>query len=236
MRAKGIVLGLSLLAAGPAAADDFYVSAFGGINLLADQDAVVSQPMEPDFGVTFINRNGMTLGGAVGYAFELGEGFALSLEGEVSWRSNNDDKFHNKAMDFSAPQEGDNQVLAGMGNLVLGYSFGDGWGLHLGGGVGYASWTLRSNGGGPIGPLGDTEGGLAWQGFGGLDYEVAAGFHVGLEYRFFAVQDQTFDIDFSRYEGPGSVAVLHDVNYDSHSILVTGRVELGPLLRAFGVR
>jgi opacity protein-like surface antigen len=241
-RLAALSLGIVLASAGAAQADDVYVNFFGGLNIVPGQDLAYEDAGPPAFGFltdgTVSYDKGLGFGAAVGYAVDVGAGFALYGEAEVSYRTNSID--FNEGIDEdgdveAGDEDGHSNILAGMANLGLRYRVVDGLSLHAAGGVGYARWSYGydANPDDPlvVGPFeGDDQGSFAWQAIAGLGYEVAPGFEVGFEYRYFAIGDESF---VHTYNGS---PLRDDTSYDSHSVFATFRVEFSPLLRAFGVR
>jgi len=230
------------LTAGPARADDVYLNFFGGLNIVPDQKLAYEDAGPPLYG-NLTNGTvgydvGYGFGAAVGYAMDVGAGFALYGEAEVSYRSNHID--YNRGTDENGDIEagreyGNSSILAGMANLGLRYAVVDGLAVHAAGGVGYASWTYgyegNANDPNVIGAFeSESQGSFAWQAIAGLGYEVAPGLEVGFEYRYFSIGDQSF---VHTYNGS---PLRDDTSYDSHSVFATIRIEMAPLLRAFGVR
>ena len=225
-----------------AQADDVYMNFFGGLNIVPWQDLSYDDAGPTVYGPlhdgTVSYDKGLGFGAAIGYAVDVGAGFALYGEAEVSYRTNTID--YNKGINENGDveegdEDGHSNILAGMANLGLRYRVVDGLSLHAAGGIGYASWSYGYDGN-PDNPVvtgsfkSDTQGGLAWQGIAGLGYEVAPGLEVGLEYRYFAVGDETFTHTYNGSQ------LRDETSYDSHSVFATIRVEFTPLLRAFGVR
>lgn len=235
-------LGVVLASAGAARADDVYVNFFGGLNIVPGQDLAYEDAGPPLFGFltdgTVSYDVGLGFGAAIGYAVDVGAGFALYGEAEVSYRTNAID--YNKGIDENGDvEEGDenghSSILAGMANLGLRYHVVDGLALHAAGGVGYARWSYgydaNPNDPAVVGPFkAEDQGSLAWQAIAGLGYEVAPGLEVGFEYRYFSIGDEFFEHTYN-----GS-PLRDDTSYSSHSVFATIRVEMSPLLRAFGVR
>jgi len=227
---------------GWAEADDVYFNVFGGLNIVPGQDLAYEDAGPPLYGFlkngTVSYDVGYGFGAAIGYAVDVGAGFALYGEAEVSYRRNAID--YNKGIDENGDvEEGDefghSSILAGMANLGLRYSVLDGLALHAGGGVGYARWTYgydaNPNDPAVVGSFkSESQGSFAWQAIGGLGFTVAPGMEVGLEYRYFSIGDESF---VHTYNGS---PLRDDTSYSSHSVFATIRVEMSPLLRAFGVR
>lgn len=225
-----------------ARADNVYVNFFGGLNIVPGQDLSYEDAGPPLFGSltngTVSYDKGLGFGAAIGYAVDVGAGFAIYGEAEVSYRTNEID--YNKGIDENGDveegyEDGQSSILAGMANLGLRYRVVDGLALHAAGGVGYARWSYGydANPDNPVvtGPFkSDDQGSLAWQAIAGLGYEVAPGLEVGFEYRYFSIGDESF---VHTYNGS---PIRDDTSYSSHAVFATIRVEMSPLLRAFGVR
>lgn len=231
MRAVAIGLAVGLACGGGAArADGAYVTLFGGVNFEPDQSvngqAYAGGVLVSETPLTHVFDNGLVYGGAAGYGFDLGGGFSLSLEAEGAQRLSEHVKtkvegygFYNEAAEV--------QVTSVMANLRLGYQVAPGWELTAGGGIGWGQWVYDY-----AEPLADDQihGALAWQAMGGVSYEVVGGFHVGVEYRYFALTDDSLNIDAT---GPGGILIQRQITgYDSHSVLLTGRIDLAPLLHS----
>lgn len=205
---------LAALTSGAAQADDLYLKLMTGYN------GVPQQEIRGNGSSADLNYNaGYGVGGALGYQLDF-DGFYLFGEGEMALRHNNFDDGEEGGMTSEFP--GWHEQWSFMGNLGAGFALAESWNVYAGGGVGYSRGTFAVD---TVGvKVSDRDWSFAWQGFAGVGYEVAPGFTVGVEYRYFHVGDQDFTI--------GATDLSAD--YDSHSGLVTGKIEMGPLLRAFG--
>ncbi len=229
---RAVLLGClaTLACSGSASADGLYIGLFGGVNLEPDQSVngqvyaggmVVSETP-----LTHIFDNGLIYGGIAGYDFALGGGFSLALEGEVAQRFSNHVKTRIDDI-ATSPADAEVRVTSVLANLRLGYEIAPGWQLTAGGGIGYGHWSYDY---GPDFLEDQSSDSLAWQAVAGASYEVVRGFHVGVEYRYFALTDDNLHLDAT---GPGGILIQRqNVGYDSHSVLLTGRIDLAPLLHS----
>jgi OmpA-OmpF porin, OOP family len=156
-------------------------------------------------------------GGWVGsLAFGYGLGNGIRLELEPGYRNNAVDRINGKKGDSRI------QIATGMANVLYDFTqFQTPWvplTPHVGLGVGYAHVWDRSAapGSGTVAVSGDT-GRLAAQAIGGLDYALAPGKKIGLEYRYMLVHDAHFRVD------NGLTTRAGDLN--NHSVLATFRYE-----------
>jgi len=200
-RAFCILAGLSLALA-PAAsaqAQDFYISAFGGLNFQEDQDSVrvadseLSQRVKLDF------DPGTTVGGSLGYALPLGFLGRFRLELEGAYRENDLDTGSTLAGEQAF--SGDQSAISGLAMLY--YDLADIPGLmtpYLGAGAGVASIdsdvAYAPAGGDPDAPTvrfgGDSQTELAWQVVAGFRVPLVLGLELTLDGRYFAATDPDF--------------------------------------------
>ena len=136
-----------------AQADDVYMNFFGGLNIVPGQDLSYDDAGPTVYGPlhdgTVSYDKGLGFGAAIGYAVDVGAGFALYGEAEVSYRTNTID--YNKGINENGDveegdEDGHSNILAGMANLGLRYRVVDGLSLHAAGGIGYASWSYGYDG------------------------------------------------------------------------------------------
>ncbi len=229
---RALILGLlgSVALATAAAADGAYVGLFGGVNYEPDESVTgqvyAGGMLVSETELTHIFDPGLVDGGFAGYGFDLGGGFSLSVEAEGAQRLG--DHVKTRVGDLNSFEESaEVQVTSAMANLRLGYAVAPGWELTAGGGIGWGHWVYDYTS-----DFGDDQSGdsLAWQAIGGVSYEVVGGFHVGVEYRYFALTDDDLHIDAT---GPGGILIQRRITgYSSHSVLLTGRIDLAPLLHS----
>ena len=158
------------------AAKDLYVSAWGGLNYIYDEDATSAA------GSSTINYD---LGGAAGAAVGIVVNDLISFEGEIGYRRN--------TVDF--PGSGDTDVISGMVNTVLNL------GAYLDGkikpyaGAGFGMANVESHFVGANSNQDANEEVFAYQVMFGLGYKFSDDTSVFLETRYF--QTAGFDLDVS---------------------------------------
>jgi len=169
-------LSFAFICSSPVAAKDFYVSAWGGLNYIYDEDATSAA------GSSTINYD---LGGAAGVAVGIAVNDLISFEGEIGYRRN--------TVDF--PGSGDTDVMSGMVNTVLNL------GAYLDGkikpyaGAGFGMANVESHFVGANSNQDANEEVFAYQVMFGVDYKITAHTNVFLETRYF--QTAGFDLDVS---------------------------------------
>lgn len=151
----------------------FYASA-----ILGPSFANVWSPSEANLGSA---DTVLAAGGALGVAFERARG-RLRLEVEGIGRDTYDGEF------FSYPN--DSTILTSnwsvLGNLWRDYMFTDRFGIYAGGGIGGGGYVLSEIEGGVVENYG-AGGAFAWQGGGGLLWEVTERLTFDVGYRYFRI-------------------------------------------------
>ena len=169
-------LSFAFICSSPVAAKDLYVSAWGGLNYIYDEDATSAA------GSSTINYD---LGGAAGVAVGIAVNDLISFEGEIGYRRN--------TVDF--PGSGDTDVISGMVNTVLNL------GAYLDGkikpyaGAGFGMANVESHFVGANSNQDANEEVFAYQVMFGLGYKFSDDTSVFLETRYF--QTAGFDLDVS---------------------------------------
>jgi len=169
-------LSFAFICSSPVAAKDLYVSAWGGLNYIYDEDATSTA------GTSTINYD---LGGAAGISVGIAVNDLISFEGEIGYRRN--------TVDF--PGSGDTDVISGMVNTVLNL------GAYLDGkikpyaGAGFGMANVESHFVGTNSNQDANEEVFAYQVMFGLDYKFSDDTSVFLETRYF--QTAGFDLDVS---------------------------------------
>lgn len=211
-----------LLASGlsPASADDFYFSAFGGVNFLHDLKLVPQIGIQLSGGPRHIDtKTGFVVGAAAGINFL--DMFRTELE--VSFR-------HNNLKKLSIPAEGtvgigdDITAFALMVNGWFDIPVGETVKVTLGGGLGYASiaydGAISINA--PATFVKDSDGVFAFQLGGGVAVHLPNGMYLTGDYRFFGAPNYRLKVS-----GGAPDTVKGD--YYSHSIMLGLRIPLNIL-------
>jgi len=169
-------LSFAFICSSPVAAKDLYVSAWGGLNYIYDEDATSAA------GSSTINYD---LGGAAGVAVGIAVNDLISFEGEIGYRRN--------TVDF--PGSGDTDVISGMVNTVLNLgAYFDGK-IKPYAGAGFGMANVESHFVGTNSNQDANEEVFAYQVMFGLDYKFSDDTSVFLETRYF--QTAGFDLDVS---------------------------------------
>jgi opacity protein-like surface antigen len=175
------LLSFAFICSSPVAAKDLYVSAWGGLNYIYDEDATSTA------GTSTINYD---LGGAAGIAVGIAVNDLISFEGEIGYRRNTVDFISN-----GNPGSGDTDVISGMANTVLNLgTFVDGT-IKPYAGVGFGMANVESHFVWPNPNQDANEEVFAYQVMFGVDYKITADTNVFLETRYFQTAD--FDLDVS---------------------------------------
>lgn len=175
------IFNFAFISSNPIAAKEIYVSAWGGVNYIYDEDTVGTAASS-------------TINYDLGYAAGVGVGISIndliSFEGELGYRRNTVDFISN-----GNPGSGDTDVLTGMGNVI--YNLG----TYLDGkirpyfGVGAGIANVESHFVWPNPNQDANELVFAYQIMGGLNYKISDTTHIFLETRYFQTSD--FDLDVS---------------------------------------
>jgi opacity protein-like surface antigen len=232
---SAVALALGIIESGPAMAappapPGLYVGAFGGVGFLQDVNlkSDVSGGIDLFADERKLNMSTGFSGGAfLGYAFGMG----FRLEGEASYRRNSVKSLTVQGEgknDGTYSRNGHMAAFAVMGNGWYDFGLFDRVSAHVGGGIGVAFVTLKTNNvavnGGPR-TVNDTETVFAYQAGGGFAYDIGGGVMLGLDYRYFATLDPNFKAERSINSSSGKVGG----EYRSHNVLVSLRVPLTSL-------
>lgn len=199
----------------PAYTGGWYFGAFGGANWLDktsfDADIGATAPLL--LSVTNKYDTGFLVGGAFGYDFGQALGpLGLRLEGEVSYRDN-DIKSQALGGALVNSPKGETKAFAGMANMLLDFDFGGPFSLYGGGGIGAANVEFDNHGTGTVTLMNDDDTNFAWQLIAGAGYEIAPGWTLDVQYRYFRVED----LSLTTTSGGGQLT--SSTNYESHAIL-----------------
>lgn len=154
-------------------------------------------------------ESGYTGSAAVGYNWFLPENIAdLRMELEASYRYNDVDTI------LSLPADGEAQVFSVMLNGYFDFRTNLPFVPYIGAGLGAAQIRYTDDGaGGLLGStIDDHDTVFAFQSMVGVNYDLASGMALGLEYRFLETENFTF-VD--------SLGFGFVDNYDNHSALLT---------------
>jgi len=177
----------------------FYLSGFGGVNLIDDFTV-------PSSGLSADLDTGYAVGGAVGTDLGL---FRLEVEG--TWRDNGIDSVTFGGTEFDS--DGDLTSWSAMGNLLFDIPVTNQLTAYLGGGLGAAG--VGADFGYGRTSIDDDDVVFAWQGIAGVSYAFTPSTEAYVEYRYFTAEDPEL--------GSGSNAIEFD-SYESHSILAGVRI------------
>jgi opacity protein-like surface antigen len=194
----------------PVAASGWYFSGFGGANWADDTS------FDTILGVSGVITNeydtGFVVGGAFGYDFGQAMGpLGMRLEGEVSYRDNDVDTHVLDGGDLPG-SDGSTSALAGMANLLFDFNTGGPFSFYGGGGVGVANVEFDSHSAGPT-VLNDDDTVFAWQAIAGVGFEVAPGWVLDVQYRYFNASD------VSLTSTPVAGSVSSSTDYESHAVV-----------------
>ena len=182
---------------GARAAGHWYVALDAGAAFLSDSSSTASDSVGNS--VTFETEfdTGFGVHGAIGHSWG-----AFRLEGEVSYRKNDLDKFDitnvtlagigsfNNLGSFAA--DGDVWALGFMGNVWYDFRTRSPWKPFVGGGLGVARISINDASILGISFADDEDWVFAYQVGAGIGYEVTPGTIVSLGYRFFGTADPEF--------------------------------------------
>ncbi len=181
----------TLISATPAAADGYYLKAFGGASMLGDSDlSITGVGSEADLGFS----SGVLAGAAVGYAYP---GRNVAAEIEWAYRSGDSD-------DGSLAEGGDLASTALMLNGI--WTLGSAGALqpYLGAGIGYITEVDFDVPSGTAAGEYSDRGGFAFQLIGGASYPISERASVFGEIRYFdagslslSSDTATLDVDYS---------------------------------------
>ncbi len=145
----------------------------------------------------------------LGYALSLQGGYAFGgprLEAEVTWRSNDIDKF--KLRDTKGHLNGGGiDSIALMGNAYYDIPTGSPWTPYVGAGIGVANVRFDS---GEYHRGSQSESLFAYQGIVGLAYNIDQNISIKADYRYFATLDPRFDYGDS----------IAKTSYNNHTIML----------------
>ena len=169
----------------PVASAGWYFSAFGGANWADDTR------FDTELGV-ISNRydTGFVVGGAFGYDFGQAMGpLGVRLEGEVSYRNNDIDR-HVLGGGRLPGSVGSTSALAGMANVLFDFNTGGPVSFYGGGGLGAANVEFDGHGAAAANPvMNDDDTVFAWQAIAGVGFDVAPGWVIDVQYRYFDASD-----------------------------------------------
>lgn len=213
-RTLAVVAVGAALAAGEAQAgeDGPYVSVFGGVSLPQDTDMEI-RPTDPSlFGIAFIpatiyfDPSGVG-GAAVGYQWN-----SLAFEGEVAFRREQVDSERIPFSPDPIPLEGHQDATTLMANVYYNFDNDSRFTPYVGAGAGVAFLSLKAGtpGSPPI-EVDDTA--AAFQAIAGLSYAMSDSASIGLEYRYFAAQRPSYEIDL------GGATATADPQYRASEVL-----------------
>lgn len=138
--------------------------------------------------------------GSIGYIFNICNCWDLRLEGEVLWRRNSLKNIHFTEIENGVTLDsttrsasGHTQDIALMANLLADFPLFCDLGLYIGGGIGvsFNQLTLSSIQGRSISATKNNDELFAWQGMGGLYYNICPNIALTVGYRAFATQKVT---------------------------------------------
>jgi len=207
----GLAVALVGLASEPASAQ-WYVSAYGGGNILEDADnagSAISASSSFD--------TGYVVGGAIGRGFG-----PWRFEGEVAYRQNDlseltfiSDGGLGVALGIgsldglSVNANGDVSALSFMANVFYDFKLASGFNPYIGGGVGVAQVSANNVRVAGFQVVDDSDTVLAFQAGAGVSYDVQPHAALFLEYRFFRTLDPSLaDVIGNQF----------DAEYQSHSV------------------
>jgi OOP family OmpA-OmpF porin len=194
MRAKTIAFacGMGLIAAGAidyqATTGNPYIGRQPGGVFLQDSEFTVGTASGAASAGEVDYDTSWGLGGAAGYSFDSG----FRAEAEVTYRGNDVSGFSfNGAPTFPA-SDADASDWAFMANGYYDFNTGTRWTPYVGGGVGLALDHIEGSAGPGFG-ISDTQSEFAYQGIAGVGYQLTDQLNLGVEYRYFATTDPTFN-------------------------------------------
>lgn len=167
MKKLAIIAGAITLSclAGTVQAQNWYAGGYGAMNYTHDGTANGTDRMNYDLGFGF--------GGMVGYAMPNG----LRFEGELAYRSNDIDSIGGVAVGA------DITSWALMGNVLYDFNISSSVKPHVGAGLGFAPTEIE------FGGVGYSDTAVAGQLIAGIDYNMAPGMALVLDYRLFFTED-----------------------------------------------
>ncbi|QNM82813.1 porin family protein [Sphingomonas sabuli] len=168
-----------------------------------------------------------------GWDVDLIAGYDLGMvrvEGELGYkRASTDELYIDPAANFdlgAAPQDsfvnadGDSSVWSAMVNALIDIGDDDySWSGFLGGGVGYANVDTDFSAPGINRFLDASDSGFAYQLIAGVRTAITPNLDLGLKYRFFTVNNLTFDVDAG--STPAALAFDAETKWRSHSLLAS---------------
>jgi len=178
-------LALLLASAWAAAAQSYYLGAYGGAGIAHDSDT--SNSGVPGVSITVSSNIGYALGGFAGY--EFGNGFRV--EGELAYRRNSLDE--QSALGTTFQMQGDAATLALMANGI--YEFqtgGSAFSPYIGAGIGMARFSLIDAGVVGSTPEDNDDTVLAYQLIAGIGYELSPTLTLFADYRLFGMANPEF--------------------------------------------
>lgn len=193
MKSSACLAAIFSAAAAPAAAQPLASGTYWGIHVGAafppDQtiEGTFGESTAPDF-ATFTGEAEFNTGfhGSVVFGVQRG---ALSLELEGFYQALNPNRF---GVDFDPdPDEffvGDGSVFGGMANIVYTINTNSRWHPRIGGGVGYGRITFDIDN-----AFDDSDGGLAYQGFVGVGYQLSEQLEIQVNGRYLGLSNVDFD-------------------------------------------
>jgi len=199
----------------PAYAGGWYFSAFGGANWLDNTSFDIAGP------ATVANDydTGFVVGGAIGYDMGPAMGpFGLRLEAELSYRDNDVDS-HSVGGAAQPLPTGGTSALAGMGNILFDFNTGSPFTIYGGGGLGVANVEFDGHGAGGTVLMNDDDTVFAWQAIAGVGFEVAPGWVLDVQYRYFNASD------VSLTSTPAAGSVSSSTDYESHAVVAGFRLK-----------
>lgn len=161
-----------------------YVGLGAGVNIANDADLDI---YEKATGAHY----GFKAESDMGYALSLQAGYAFGgprLEAEVTWRSNDIDKF--KYNGGGKIDGGGIDSIALMGNAFYDIPTGSAWTPYVGAGIGVANVRFDD---GDFNRGTQTDSLFAYQGIVGLAYNIDQNLSIKADYRYFATLDPRFD-------------------------------------------
>lgn len=145
-------------------------------------------------------RNYKVGGGAavsVGYIFDICNCWNLRIEVEGVWRRNSikDLTVSGFGTSFTTPASGHTQDTAIMANLIADFPFACCWNFYIGGGLGVSfnklTISIPNTTGTSVSTTTSNNSLFAWQGLGGLSYDICQNIALTAGYRIFGTEKRT---------------------------------------------